>query len=307
LGACTRWAPTSISLKDLDLASELMGELEQTRGISAALTRLLAAGNGLPRPAVEDVIAALRVAGGEKPSGLSAQRRMVLEVLPELGEGFVDACLQHMDLSSEKVVNALLTGELPPELDKLDRKTGRAVAAVPVASVAVAAPVVSSGKGKEEADDDVVPVVAQRSPEPMTSCLMEEIEEERSVAGRVRQGKKELDGEEEPDEELRAQTARYGAEALYDDEYDDSFAVHASLGMDKLNVDEAEVKVQGRAAAAADGDLEQIAQPTAAPAVTGRGRGRGRGGGAGGSGGGKSNRNKRKDLSMKKTGMAAKN
>uniref|UniRef100_A0A8D3BN81 CUE domain-containing protein n=1 Tax=Scophthalmus maximus TaxID=52904 RepID=A0A8D3BN81_SCOMX len=45
----------------------------------------------------------------------------IRELLPDLGEGFVMACLQEYDYNSELVINNILEDRLAPSLDKLDR------------------------------------------------------------------------------------------------------------------------------------------------------------------------------------------
>jgi len=61
---------------------------------------------------------------GKRPSRSSIQAMIeqVRQVCPDLGEGFVEACLAVMDYSVETVVSAVVEGvELPYPLDTLDR------------------------------------------------------------------------------------------------------------------------------------------------------------------------------------------
>lgn len=46
----------------------------------------------------------------------------VLDVLSDLGEGFVEQCLEYYNYDAEKVISALLDDSLPSSLNKLDRK-----------------------------------------------------------------------------------------------------------------------------------------------------------------------------------------
>jgi len=55
----------------------------------------------------------------------------VRDLLPYLGEGFVEKCLSHYDWKVDDVVNALLEANLPPHLAKMDQSEGRTVEAVP--------------------------------------------------------------------------------------------------------------------------------------------------------------------------------
>ncbi|XP_056447822.1 activating signal cointegrator 1 complex subunit 2-like [Gadus chalcogrammus] len=66
--------------------------------------------------------AAGSLGAGELESLLSSIR----ELLPDLGEGFLLACLQEYDYSSELVINNILEDRLAPGLDQLDRAMPRA-------------------------------------------------------------------------------------------------------------------------------------------------------------------------------------
>nr|XP_046241896.1 activating signal cointegrator 1 complex subunit 2 [Scatophagus argus] len=63
------------------------------------------------------------VSGTELESLLSCIR----DLLPDLGEGFLLACLKEYDYNSELVINNILEGRLAPNLDKLDRAMPRPV------------------------------------------------------------------------------------------------------------------------------------------------------------------------------------
>ncbi|XP_034947748.1 activating signal cointegrator 1 complex subunit 2 [Chelonus insularis] len=45
----------------------------------------------------------------------------IKDVMYELGEGFIQKCLQHYNYNTESVINAILEDTLPPEIKKLDR------------------------------------------------------------------------------------------------------------------------------------------------------------------------------------------
>lgn len=61
------------------------------------------------------------LSAGELESLLSHIR----ELLPDLGEGFILACLEEYGYNSELVINNILEDNLPPSLDKLDRAMAR--------------------------------------------------------------------------------------------------------------------------------------------------------------------------------------
>ncbi|XP_040010193.1 activating signal cointegrator 1 complex subunit 2 [Xiphias gladius] len=67
--------------------------------------------------------AACPVSGAELESLLSCIR----DLLPDLGEGFLLACLEEYDYNSELVINNILEDRLAPGLDKLDRAMPRPV------------------------------------------------------------------------------------------------------------------------------------------------------------------------------------
>lgn len=49
----------------------------------------------------------------------------IKDLLPDLGDGFLLACLQEYDYNSELVINNILEDRLTPNLDKLDRAMPR--------------------------------------------------------------------------------------------------------------------------------------------------------------------------------------
>lgn len=57
------------------------------------------------------------LSGAELDSLLSA----IKDLLPDLGDGFLLACLQEYDFNSEIVINNILEDRLSPALNKMDR------------------------------------------------------------------------------------------------------------------------------------------------------------------------------------------
>lgn len=49
----------------------------------------------------------------------------IRDLLPDLGEGFILACLEEYGYNSELVINNVLEDKLSPSLDKLDRAMAR--------------------------------------------------------------------------------------------------------------------------------------------------------------------------------------
>lgn len=54
----------------------------------------------------------------------------VKDVLPELGEGFIELCLEELDYSNERVIQAILEGKLPSSLQNIDQQMERDVSKV---------------------------------------------------------------------------------------------------------------------------------------------------------------------------------
>ncbi|KAM9743836.1 activating signal cointegrator 1 complex subunit 2 [Menidia menidia] len=91
------------------------GGREDPQGAVAMLDDSLKGNNG----------AVCQVSAAELDSLLSCIR----DLLPDLGEGFLLACLQEYNYNSELVINNILEDRLAPSLDKLDRAMPRPVKA----------------------------------------------------------------------------------------------------------------------------------------------------------------------------------
>lgn len=89
------------------------GGRESPRGAEAMLDVPQKGNNGAVCP----------VSGAELESLLSC----IQDLLPDLGEGFLLACLQEYDYNTELVINNILEDRLTPNLDKLDRSMPRLV------------------------------------------------------------------------------------------------------------------------------------------------------------------------------------
>jgi hypothetical protein len=81
--------------------------------------------NGNPFPALPAPSSRQRappVAPAAAPAGPATEQQtaqlvaQVRDVLPDLGEGFVEACLRHFGLSAERTIAALCDNALPPHL-----------------------------------------------------------------------------------------------------------------------------------------------------------------------------------------------
>jgi hypothetical protein len=95
---------------------------------------------------------------------LSSHVSRIRHTLPELGEGFVVACLEAYDMDVETVLHSLLERSLPPQLDALDRAMPyKAVPAKPSSST-----IRANDKGKGKALPPTPPSASSRSPAPPT-------------------------------------------------------------------------------------------------------------------------------------------
>ncbi|XP_071340038.1 activating signal cointegrator 1 complex subunit 2 [Trachinotus anak] len=105
-------AASSASFKPQQV-QEREGGAESLRGAEAMLDFPRRGNNGAVCP----------LSGAELESLLSCIR----DLLPDLGEGFLLACLEEYDYNSELVINNILEDRLSPSLDKLDRSMPRPV------------------------------------------------------------------------------------------------------------------------------------------------------------------------------------
>ncbi|XP_036382995.1 activating signal cointegrator 1 complex subunit 2 [Megalops cyprinoides] len=107
-------APQEVKSVDGALADR---EQDQPNGVQSA------AEAQVDSPQKGDNGAVCTVSAGELESLLSHIR----DLLPDLGEGFILACLQEYGYNSEVVINNILEDRLAPALDKLDRTLPRPV------------------------------------------------------------------------------------------------------------------------------------------------------------------------------------
>ncbi|XP_071428255.1 activating signal cointegrator 1 complex subunit 2 isoform X3 [Pithys albifrons albifrons] len=153
-----------------------------------------------------------RVSGVELDSLIS----QVKDLLPDLGEGFILACLEEYGYSTEQVINNILEDKLVPYLDKLDRRMQRQLKPDPT-------PLVTSRYNVFQNDEfdvfsrdsvDVSRIQKGKRREPGSARGL--VNDKRAVREqRPRYSQYSLVWEEQPD------TALPGPD--YDDEYDDTY------------------------------------------------------------------------------------
>ena len=85
------------------------------------------------------------VAGASVDSMVSAVR----DVLPELGRGFVELCLEQFNHDVETVINALLEDQLPAHLQaSVHQLTVAALTEIPISGSSISQCAVHSGSGQ---------------------------------------------------------------------------------------------------------------------------------------------------------------
>jgi hypothetical protein len=80
-----------------------------------------APGDASPRSANPPDPAAPSSSRAPPSAEIQAKVDAVLDVLPDFGRGFVEGCLQCLQWDTESTVDALLMGNVPPELAEYDR------------------------------------------------------------------------------------------------------------------------------------------------------------------------------------------
>uniref|UniRef100_A0A8D3C7I9 CUE domain-containing protein n=1 Tax=Scophthalmus maximus TaxID=52904 RepID=A0A8D3C7I9_SCOMX len=106
---------TSYLLQGVESAWDSVGRRKPSSQIRSNAASSLSANQGAAGGAAAGAMCPMSTA--ELESLLTCIR----ELLPDLGEGFVMACLQEYDYNSELVINNILEDRLAPSLDKLDR------------------------------------------------------------------------------------------------------------------------------------------------------------------------------------------
>ncbi|XP_051924893.1 activating signal cointegrator 1 complex subunit 2 [Hippocampus zosterae] len=162
----------------------------------------------------------------------------IRDLLPDLGEGFLLACLRRYGYDSELVINNILEGRLAPDLDALDRAMPRAAKE--------ALPAVLNSRSNVFDDDEFD--VFRRDRVDMTRIWKgrrkgesadELLGDKRHISeqrARYRAYETVVDEVELRAGDAAGASARYGAGDEYDDEYDDTYDVN-QVGANDLDGD----------------------------------------------------------------------
>ncbi|KAJ1803338.1 hypothetical protein LPJ77_005302 [Coemansia sp. RSA 2523] len=171
-------------------------------GIDSLLARIDNA--EAPASDIDDIaaqLAAVSIDQSDDPAAVA----QVKEMIPDLGDGFIRACLAHYAGSTESVVNALLENTLPPSLAEMDRTTESWV---------------------PEATDD-----SEETQDVLTTRRNVFDKDEFDVfhhntlnESQVRMGKTQPDNiAEQPDDEMKSRIMDIARRIAEEDEYDDTY------------------------------------------------------------------------------------
>uniref|UniRef100_A0AAY4CSZ0 CUE domain-containing protein n=1 Tax=Denticeps clupeoides TaxID=299321 RepID=A0AAY4CSZ0_9TELE len=174
------------------------------------------------------------VSSGELESLLSNVR----DLLPDLGEGFILACLQEYGYNSEMVINNILENNLAPSLDKLDR-------ALPRPIKAEANPVLSNRSNVFDDDEfdvfkrdqvDMSRIWKGRKQGPSGRALLEDKQHISEQRARYQAYETVVDEVPIGTNESGETGAAYVADD-YEDEYDDTYDIN-QVGANDLDEDD---------------------------------------------------------------------
>ncbi|XP_077985044.1 activating signal cointegrator 1 complex subunit 2-like isoform X2 [Glandiceps talaboti] len=150
---------------------------------------------------------AASVSGIQLESYISA----VKDLLPELGDGFIIACLEEYNYDAEKVINNLLEDKLPSSLQELDRSMTRESL-------------------KKKSDKENKSMLSERQ-NIYDNDEFDVFRRDQIDTSKIHQGKKSKNYKSAVDDrsEIQAMKSRYDKydviedDAMYDDEYDDTY------------------------------------------------------------------------------------
>ncbi|KAL3156739.1 hypothetical protein ABBQ38_001014 [Trebouxia sp. C0009 RCD-2024] len=204
--------------------------------------------------------------GEDSQQALRGYIAPIKDVLPDFGDGFLAAALQHFSYNSEQVIHALLEGALPPELKALDPHMPLQTPSQQPAGSRKADPR-DSGKGKapmSEARWSDLAVAAAAADKPSSGSsdpILTGPQAARRAAHKATS--RILDTRTDAERAAQLQFAD-ASQWEYEDEYDDSYDDLAPFGNDGV----ADVEGDGEAGPAQPGGYGRSrgAQPPGLPA-----------------------------------------
>ncbi|KAJ2494627.1 hypothetical protein IWW47_004509, partial [Coemansia sp. RSA 2052] len=189
-------------LQDLEL------RVSQAQGSLGAAAATVSSGNGaIP---IED------------DTGIDAGTvRQIKELIPDLGDGFIQACLEYYGGSAEAVVVAIFEGNLPPSLAEMDRSASHWVRPT---SNAEDLSNVSSGTLVSSAEEPTQPDVLSSRRNIFDNDEFDIFRHNSLDWSRVHQGKSKLRTSlGVPDREFKSRIMEIAQRIEEDDEYDDTY------------------------------------------------------------------------------------
>ncbi|KAJ2744237.1 hypothetical protein GGI20_003136 [Coemansia sp. BCRC 34301] len=156
--------------------------------------------------------------GSDIDAGLVLQIR---ELIPELGSGFIRACLDYYGTSAEAVVAAIFEGNLPPSLAEMDRSASHWTR--PVSNVDTS-PNISSGTLVSSAEEPVHLDVLSSRRNIFDNDEFDIFRHNSLDWSRVQQGKSKLRTNlGAPDSDFKSRIMEIAQRIEEDDEYDDTY------------------------------------------------------------------------------------
>ncbi|DBB14004.1 hypothetical protein WJX82_002006 [Trebouxia sp. C0006] len=171
-------------------------------------------------------------AGQQSQQALQTYIGQIKEVMPNFGDGFLAAALQHFSYNSERVIHTLLEGDLPPELKGLDPQMPLPAAGTTGRGVAQPS---SNGKtAASEAKWSDLAVAAAAADKPSSGSANPSLTAQQAARRSAHKAtSKMLDARSEAEKAAQLQFAD-AAQWEYEDEYDDSYDDLAPFGNDGI-------------------------------------------------------------------------
>lgn len=174
-------------------------------------------------------------AGQQSQQALQTYIGQIKEVMPNFGDGFLAAALQHFSYNSEQVIHTLLEGDLPPELKGLDPQMPlQAAGTTGTAGRGVAQPSSNGRTAASEAKWSDLAVAAAAADKPSSGGSNPTLSAQQAARRSAHKAtSRMLDARSQAEKAAQLQFAD-AAQWEYEDEYDDSFDDLAPFGNDGI-------------------------------------------------------------------------
>lgn len=174
-------------------------------------------------------------AGQQSQQALQTYIGQIKEVMPNFGDGFLAAALQHFSYNSEQVIHTLLEGDLPPELKGLDPQMPlQAAGTTGTAGRGVAQPSSNGRTAASEAKWSDLAVAAAAADKPSSGGGNPTLSAQQAARRSAHKAtSRMLDARSQAEKAAQLQFAD-AAQWEYEDEYDDSYDDLAPFGNDGI-------------------------------------------------------------------------